>query len=235
MKKFTYMDLLTQLGIGGAHPGGLIATEELLKGESIIPSTKILDAGCGTGQTSAYLYEQYKADIIALDQHPVMLDKAQKRFSEKSLPIKVMQGDIEQIPLDDQSIDYCLSESVLSFVDVPVALAEMKRILKEDGSLLAVEMTLNSPVEKKDYEAIQNFYGFKQIWEENDWRKAFEQAGFQHIEITKLHAFDEDAPITEFHPSENIHPAIFDILSIHEELLMRYQSVLNYRLIRAQK
>ena len=89
MATFTYMDLLSKLGIGGAHPGGIKATEIMLKGEPINQDTVILDAGCGTGQTSAYLYNNYHANMIALDAHPLMVQKAKERFAYLNIPVPV--------------------------------------------------------------------------------------------------------------------------------------------------
>ena len=44
MSVYTYMDLLSILGIGGAHPGGIKATDIMLGGEPIGHQTVILDA-----------------------------------------------------------------------------------------------------------------------------------------------------------------------------------------------
>ncbi|MBL5792479.1 class I SAM-dependent methyltransferase [Bacillus sporothermodurans] len=75
---YSYQDTLAYYGVGGAHPGGLSLTKQIFHNENITHTTKILDAGCGTGQTSAYLAEMYKCDVTALDIHPVMIEKAKK-------------------------------------------------------------------------------------------------------------------------------------------------------------
>ena len=72
MSVYTYIDLLSILGIGGAHPGGIKATDIMLGGESIGPETVILDAGCGTGQTSAYLSSRYGTKVLALDNKAII-------------------------------------------------------------------------------------------------------------------------------------------------------------------
>ncbi len=72
-----YTNTLAELGVGGAHPGGLALTKEMLKNEDINSQTMILDAGCGTGLTSSYLYEQYQCRILACDIHAGMLKKSE--------------------------------------------------------------------------------------------------------------------------------------------------------------
>ena len=41
--EFTYLDCLALFGIGGAHPGGLLLTKEILSREKINEKTIILD------------------------------------------------------------------------------------------------------------------------------------------------------------------------------------------------
>ncbi|WP_256241661.1 class I SAM-dependent methyltransferase [Bacillus sp. V3B] len=78
--EYTYLDCLALLRVGGAHPGGLQLTKHILSREKIDETTKILDVGCGTGQTSAYIAEQYRCYVTSLDCNKIMLDKANQRF-----------------------------------------------------------------------------------------------------------------------------------------------------------
>ena len=92
-----YMDMLALLGVGGAHPGGLHLTKQLLEKEEINIDTSILDIGCGTGQTSAYLYCRYGCEITACDINATMVQKANKRFEQLKLPCKATIEDIENL------------------------------------------------------------------------------------------------------------------------------------------
>ena len=235
MGQFTYMDLLSKLGIGGAHPGGLKATEIMLKDEQISKDAIILDAGCGTGQTSAYLYNAYGANIIALDAHPLMIQKAKERFSQLNLPIQVVEASLEAIPLKDQSVHYCLAESVLSFVDIKPVLKEIKRVLKPGGTLNAIELIIKRPLSELEEKQIEQFYGFRQMWAEDRWGESMKDAGFIDIQFQALPSFyDAQEPLTEFQPSENIPVALFDMLEQHGSLLQQYRDVLGYCIIRAK-
>ena len=230
------MDLLSKFGIGGAHPGGLKATEIMLRDEPVNQETIILDAGCGTGQTSAYLYTKYHANIIALDAHPLIIQKAKTRFSQFQLPIQTLEAPLESIPLKDQAVDYCLAESVLSFVEIERVLEELKRVLKPGGILYAIELTIQRPLAERERRQIGEFYGFRQMWNEGQWKETIEKIGFADVQVKTLPSFYEDPePLTEFQLSEDIPVALFDLMEQHEKLMLHYRDALGYRVIRAKK
>lgn len=130
MGGLTYFDFLAKFGVGGAHPGGIHLTQNILSQENISEKSVILDAGCGTGQTAAYLYQQYRANVFGIEINPIMVEKAKSRFQTLQLPISLIQGSIEEVPFADNTFDFILSESVLAFVNKPKALQEFYRVLK---------------------------------------------------------------------------------------------------------
>lgn len=236
MGGFTYFDLLAHFGIGGAHPGGILLTKELLSKEKISSDSQILDAGCGTGQTSAFLFSQYEANICGLDLNPIMLEKAEKRFKAEQMPIKLIKGSIEEIPLETDSFDFVLSESVLAFVQKKKALSEFNRVLKKGGRLIANEMTINHPLSPEEENEIKQFYGLDTLLLEDDWIKLLKGAGFVDIEINNENkTLLGGNSVPEFHFSENFEPALFDVLHKHAEIILKYQDSLSYRTITATK
>ncbi|MEJ9211820.1 class I SAM-dependent methyltransferase [Bacillus smithii] len=50
-----------------------------------------------------------------------MLEKAKSRFQFQNLPIQLIHGSVEEIPLKDSTFDFVLSESVLAFVRKEIA------------------------------------------------------------------------------------------------------------------
>ena len=204
---YTYLDCLAIFGVGGAHPGGLQLTKELLSREKIDETKSILDAGCGTGQTSAYIAEQYRCNVTSLDCNKIMLDKARQRFSSLHLPIEVKQGSTENLPFDEGLFDIILSESVISFTDVSLTIPEFKRVLKPNGVLLAIEMVLEKSLSEEELKPIVDFYGVSQLLTENEWYNFFQKANFKQVTVEKFKLqFDENdvqnAP--DFSLSENI-------------------------------
>ena len=232
---YTYLDCLAIFGVGGAHPGGLQLTKELLSREKIDETKSILDAGCGTGQTSAYMAEQYRCNVTSLDCNKIMLDKAKQRFLSLHLPIEVKQGSTENLPFDEGVFDMILSESVISFTDVSLTIPEFKRVLKPNGVLLAIEMVLEKSLSEEELKPIVNFYGVSQLLTENEWYNFFQRAGFKQISVEKFKLqFDENdvQNATDFSLSENIDDKFSEILEKHMHFTTVYKDILGFRLFR---
>ncbi|WP_335524157.1 class I SAM-dependent methyltransferase [Neobacillus drentensis] len=222
-------------GVGGAHPGGLQLTKELLSREKIDETTSILDAGCGTGQTSAYIAEQYRCKVTSLDCNKLMLDKARQRFLSLHSPIETQQGSTENLPFSEGIFDIILSESVISFTDVSLTIPEFKRVLKPNGVLLAIEMVLEKSLSEEELKTIVNFYGVSQILTENEWKTLFQRAKFKQVSVEKFNLQIDENNVqnaTDFSLSENIDDEFFEILEKHMHFTKVYKDVLGFRLFR---
>lgn len=235
--KYTYLDCLALFGVGGAHPGGLQLTQKILAEEKINNDTILLDVGCGTGQTAAYLQQQYGCSVSALDNNSIMLEKAQQRFSSLNLPIDAKVGDIENLPYPDKHFDIALSESVFSFTNVTSAIRELKRVLKPNGRLLAIETVLEQKISEEERSSIVDFYRFPRLLTEGEWLTAFRKAGFQQVDITKyqptLDQVDEQNA-ADFSLSESIDDALLEILEKHKEIMQRNKDKLGFRIFRCR-
>ena len=232
---YTYLDCLAIFGVGGAHPGGLQLTKELLSREKIDETKSILDAGCGTGQTSAYIAKQYRCNVTSLDCNKMMLDKAKQRFSSLHLPIEVKQGSTENLPFDEGVFDMILSESVISFTDVSLTIPEFKRVLKPNGVLLAIEMVLEKSLSEEELKPIVNFYGVSQLLTEKEWYNFFERASFKQISVEKFKLQVDENDVqnaTDFSLSENIDDKLSEIFEKHMHFTTVYKDILGFRLFR---
>lgn len=223
MGGLTYIDFLAKFGVGGAHPGGIPLTKNMLAGEDINENSVILDAGCGTGQTTAYLYQQYKSKVMGLELNSIMLEKARNRFERLQLPIQLFQGSIEKIPFADNSFDFILSESVLAFVNKPKALKEFYRVLKPKGRLIANEMTINKRLSQQEEIEIKKFYAIDSLLLEEDWNRLLEITGFKNVELkSQNQTISQGNQTQEFNFSNNFEPELFDILNQHGNMVIKY-------------
>ncbi|MCG7345823.1 class I SAM-dependent methyltransferase [Sporosarcina sp. ACRSL] len=223
---------MSKLGIGGAHPGGINLTKEIFKRENINRNSHILDVGCGTGQTAAYLANRYGAKVTGIDNNPTMVAKAEKRLKKNRLPVKIIQCSVEEIPLPDNHFDFITSESVLSFVDKPRALKEIFRLLKNDGRFIAIEQTLNQQLQDIEENEIKQFYGFNSLTTEKDWIALLKQAGFEHIRIQKNTSIDSEP---DFLYSDDIEPELHEIMDKHFDLVLKYKEKLGFRIYSCTK
>jgi len=236
MGGLTYFDFLAKFGVGGAHPGGIQLTQNILSSVNITENSYVLDAGCGTGQTAAYLSQQYKAKVFGLEINPIMLEKAYSRFQSLQLPIQLIHGSIEEIPFEEHTFDYVLSESVLAFVDKAKALKECYRVLKKGGTLIANEMTINKRLSQKEETEIKNFYAVDSLLLEGDWYQLLQEAGFRNIELkAQIHALSHGNHAPEFNFSKNFEPELFQILNEHGNIVIKYHDILSYRIFTVTK
>lgn len=234
---YSYQDALAYYGVGGAHPGGLSLTKQIFHNENITPTTKILDAGCGTGQTSAYLAEIYKCDVTALDIHPVMIEKAKKRFKERHLSIKTLQCSVENIPVSDETYDYIISESVTVFTNIKKTLTEYFRVLKKGGILINIDMTAQVPLHSSDLLMISNVYGIPHVPIESQWISLLREVGYRRVNI--LHSDSLSSHINknleqpEFHISPSIDPKLMKILQNHQNVTTQLATKIGYRIFKS--
>jgi SAM-dependent methyltransferase len=97
-----------------------------------LPSGVALDAACGTGRHSAYL-SGLGHRVIGVDRSPEMLAVARVRVPRGTF----LEGDLERLPLSDDSIDLVVCALALTHVpDLPAAFAELTRVLRPGGHLV---------------------------------------------------------------------------------------------------
>jgi len=98
----------------------------------------VLDAGCGTGYGLERLINTYPDAIFTgLDLSPSMLKVAQKN----GLNAKFKQGDIEQLPFEENAFDLTWSTSAIQWCETDKAIAELVRVTRSGGQILLSTFT----------------------------------------------------------------------------------------------
>lgn len=189
MEKTAYLDLLAQYGVNFAHPGGLLLTKKLLQKENISQETVLLDVGCGTGLTSAYIGTHYPCSVVAVDINPQMLKKAEQNFKKYHLNIPLIRADAMELPFRRSSFDMVLAESVTIFTKIYRTLREYHRVLKPEGILLDIEVTAMAPLSKEEAEEFQSVLGITYLPTKDDWCKMFREAGFSDVQLLSQQKF----------------------------------------------
>ncbi len=234
--KLNYLQMLSSLGVGGAHPGGISLTKEIFEQEKYPISHTVLDVGCGTGQSCYYLH-QLGYNVIGLDVDHLMIQQAKKRNKECQCEILYIQEDLTSTSLPDQLSDIILSESVLNFTNLDLTLPELKRILKPNGVMIAIEMIRTAPLLESESTEITSFYGIPDILSIEDWKSTFNKFG---LSIYKIQSEDDffsiktEEPSTEFNITDVTPSLAFNMLTMHEELSLRYKDKLSFRVFYAR-
>jgi len=95
----------------------------------------VLDVACGTGVV-AVTAARLGARVTGLDLTPELLQRAQENAAIAKVAIDFHEGDVEQLPFDDNEFDVVLSQYGHMFAPRPeVAIAEMLRVLRPGGTL----------------------------------------------------------------------------------------------------
>ncbi|MCX2726344.1 class I SAM-dependent methyltransferase [Thermomicrobium sp. 4228-Ro] len=97
-----------------------------------------LEIAIGTGRTIP-LYAE-RATVIGLELSSGMLAHAKRRLATARVPVFLIRGDAQRLPIRNDSIDVVIS--ILSLCTIPDdrrALAEAYRVLRPGGKLLLVE------------------------------------------------------------------------------------------------
>ena len=102
-------------------------------------SWQVGDLGCGTGQLSEII-APFAGRVIAVDDSAAMIGAARRRLAGFD-NVTVRNGELEALPIEDESLDVALLFLVLHYVVEPeLAIAEAHRVLKPGGRLIVVDM-----------------------------------------------------------------------------------------------
>ena len=137
--------------------------------ECLVPQIKnkiVLDLGCGTGKFMQKFYDK-ATKYYGLDLSDQQLNIAKRKVDNNSLEFICCSA--ENIPLPDNSVDIIISTWVLGTIleldRRNKVLAEMRRVLKNNGSIYLVENDIGG-----EFEEIRNRYpNIQRTKEYNDW------------------------------------------------------------------
>ena len=105
------------------------------------------DLGCGTGYLTEAIAPVVK-QVIAVDESGAMLSAARRRLSSLE-NVDVRNGSVEELPIDDGTLDVALLFMVAHFVLEPVkVLKEIRRVLAPSGRVVVLDLTSH---EREEY------------------------------------------------------------------------------------
>ncbi len=119
--------------------------------------------------------------------------------------VEFLKGEIENIPLPDNSVDVIISNCVINLsADKDRVLREAFRVLKPGGRLAVSDVVTRGEITAEIRESVLLWVGcIAGALDENDYRSKLESAGFENIEIEPTRIYHvEDA--REFLSGQNI-------------------------------
>ena len=148
----------------------------------------VLDLGCGAGLDVLLSAKRVgpKGKVYGLDMTDEMLTLAKEYQQRTGLSnVEFLRGEMEDIPLPDNSVDVIISNCVINLVPDKIRVfREAFRILKPGGRLAVSDMILLRPVPehlRHDVELWTSCIAGALI--EEEYRSMLEAAGFVDVEV----------------------------------------------------
>lgn len=176
------------MGLGCGNPTALA---ELNTGETV------LDLGSGAGLDVFLAANKVgkTGHVIGVDMTKKMIEKGKKIAKEHGfINVEFRLGDIENLPVDDSSIDVIISNCVINLSpDKLKVYNEAYRVLKNGGRLLVSDLVTECSLPediRKSFDAWSECIAG--ALERNDYLGVINKAGFQNVEIINQHSYSEE-------------------------------------------
>jgi demethylmenaquinone methyltransferase / 2-methoxy-6-polyprenyl-1,4-benzoquinol methylase len=105
---------------------------------AVQPGDRVLDAACGTGDLALADLRAGAGRVTGLDFSERMLERARK----KAPALEWVQGDMLALPFDAEAFDAAtVGFGARNVADLPLALRELRRVLRPGGRLAILEIT----------------------------------------------------------------------------------------------
>lgn len=135
-----------------------------------------LELGCGPALLSVAMAKITDMNFIALDHSPPMLSHARDNIAAAGLTnrITVMEGDVHDLPAEDNTIDLVISRgSILFWEDKPAAFNQIRRVMKKGAkSFIGCGMG-SKQLKEQVFEAMRKI---DQDWDKNHQNRSKQQA-----------------------------------------------------------
>ncbi|MEO8314585.1 MAG: methyltransferase domain-containing protein [Pseudomonadota bacterium] len=143
----------------------------------------MLDVGCGAGHLSFALASHFE-QVVATDLSPSMLATVRAAAAQRALPqILVQQASAERLPFPDGHFDLVASRySAHHWHDVPVALREIRRVMRPGGAFLMIDLLGDeSPLVDTHLQAIELLRDPSHVrdYSPSQWRGLLQEAGIE--------------------------------------------------------
>jgi ArsR family transcriptional regulator len=154
----------------------------------LTPKIRIADLGAGEGLISQLLARRAE-QVTCVDNSPKMVEFGRELAKKNGFSnLEYQLGDIEKVPLEDESVDLALLSQALHHAQHPeAAVQEAFRILKPGGELIIIDLL------EHQFEKARELYA--DIWlgfSENTLYQLLKNAGFRKIEVTLVSCESEE-------------------------------------------
>ena len=150
----------------------------------------VLDLGSGAGNDCFIARAEVgeKGKVLGIDFSPQMIEKARKNATKRGYTnVEFIEGDIENMPLPDNSIDVVVSNCVLNLLpEKNKIFKEIYRVLKKGGHFCISDIVLNGVFPKEFTDNASMYAGcIASAIQREDYLGEIEKADFSDIKIER--------------------------------------------------
>jgi len=167
------------LGLGCGNPTAFASLQE---GETV------LDLGSGAGIDCFIAAQKVgkSGKVIGVDMTPEMIKRAQENAVKGNYGnVEFRLGDIEQLPVEDKSVDVIISNCVINLTpDKKQAFREAFRVLKPGGRLMVSDMVLLKELPESVKGSVETYVAcIAGAVLKDEYLAAVKSAGFEAITV----------------------------------------------------
>ena len=175
------------LGLGCGNP---IAMASLKLGETV------LDLGSGPGLDCFLAANKVgkTGKVIGIDMTPEMIAKARNNAKKKYSNVEFRLGEIEKLPVADNSVDVIISNCVINLSpDKPAVFKEAFRVLKPGGRLMVSDVVTTNQLPDELKKSIGAYVGcLSGAIMKGQYLGTIKQVGFKDVRILDTAKFPID-------------------------------------------
>ena len=173
------------------HYGGLGANDALAERAAIGKDTRVVDFCAGLGGPARYLAHRYGADVTGIELTPTRVKGAVEltRLVGLQSRVRVIEGNVMQVPLPDASVDVVVSQEALLHVpDKERTLAEAFRILKPGGRIAFTDWVAHRPLSDADKKLMWQGMAVADLYDPPTYAELIKKIGFTVNSVEDLTA-----------------------------------------------
>lgn len=156
----------------------------------LVDGQTVVDLGSGAGN-DAFVARSIVGDkgmVIGIDFAGAMLTRAKENAKKLGFEnVKFLKGDIEDMPLEDNSADVIISNCVLNLVpDKEKAFSEMYRVIRIGGHFCVSDIVLSGDLPVELIRDAEMYAGcVAGAIQKDDYIETIRKQGFNNVEIQK--------------------------------------------------
>ena len=197
-------ETVTEASLGCGNPHAIAGLQ---------PGETVLDLGSGGGIDCFLAAQQIgpAGHVIGLDMTPDMLALANENKAKVGIQnVEFRQGEIENMPIDDEAVDVIISNCVINLSpDKDAVFSEAFRVLKPGGRLAVSDIVTHGDIPDAVRQSIESWVGcIAGALDEEVYLQKIREAGFTDVRVESRDLYG-----TEMLDSQMLGPAAEALLA----------------------